>query len=100
MFLEKPVVALGVLFLLLVSLAGLVGSCCRISFLLWLYLVVMFLLIVILVCFTIFAFVVTNKGAGEVVSERGYKEYKLGVIRIGCRRELVTLRTGTRSIVA
>ncbi|KAL5699812.1 Tetraspanin-8 [Ranunculus cassubicifolius] len=76
-FLEKPVIALGV-FLLLVSLAGLIGACCRVSWLLWVYLLVMFLLIVLLFCFTIFAFVVTNKGAGEVVSQRGYKEYKLG----------------------
>ncbi|XP_068647845.1 tetraspanin-8-like [Aristolochia californica] len=76
-FLEKPVIALGV-FLLVVSLAGLVGACCRVSWLLWFYLLVMFFLIVLLFCFTIFAFVVTNKGAGEVVSERGYKEYRLG----------------------
>ncbi|CAK9171363.1 unnamed protein product [Ilex paraguariensis] len=76
-FLEKPVIALGV-FLMLVSLAGLVGSCCRVSWLLWIYLLVMFLLIVLLFCFTIFAFVVTNKGAGVVVSQKGYKEYRLG----------------------
>ncbi|KAA8522808.1 hypothetical protein F0562_009231 [Nyssa sinensis] len=76
-FLEKPVIALGV-FLMLVSLAGLIGACCRVSWLLWVYLLVMFLLIVLLFCFTIFAFVVTNKGAGEVVSQRGYKEYRLG----------------------
>ncbi|KAL2481058.1 Tetraspanin-8 [Abeliophyllum distichum] len=76
-FLDKPVIALGV-FVLLVSLAGLVGSCCRITWLLWVYLLVMFLLIVLLFCFTIFAFVVTNKGAGEAVSDRGYKEYRLG----------------------
>ncbi|KHN34762.1 hypothetical protein glysoja_032938 [Glycine soja] len=74
---EKPVIALGV-FLMLVSLAGLVGACCRVSWLLWLYLLVMFVLIVLLFAFTIFAFVVTNKGAGEVVSNRGYKEYRLG----------------------
>lgn len=38
----------------------------------------MFVLIVILFAFTIFAFVVTNKGADEVLSNRGYKEYRLG----------------------
>ncbi|QCD80460.1 tetraspanin-8-like [Vigna unguiculata] len=76
-WLDKPVIAIGV-FLLIVSLAGLIGACCRVTWLLWLYLLVMFLLIVILFAFTIFAFVVTNKGAGEVVSNRGYKEYRLG----------------------
>lgn len=38
----------------------------------------MFLLIVLVFCFTIFAFVVTNKGAGRVVSGTGFKEYRLG----------------------
>ncbi|XP_010050248.2 tetraspanin-8 [Eucalyptus grandis] len=76
-FLERPVIALGV-FLMLVSLAGLIGACCRVSWLLWLYLLVTFLLIILLFCFTIFAFVVTNKGAGEALSGRGYKEYRLG----------------------
>lgn len=76
-FLEKPVIALGV-FLMLVSIAGIIGACCRVSWLLWVYLLVMFVLILLLFCFTIFAFVVTNKGAGETVSGKGYKEYKLG----------------------
>ena len=76
-FFDTPVIILGV-FLLLVSLAGLIGACCRVSWLLWTYLLVMFLLIVLLFCFTIFAFVVTNKGAGQVLSGKGYKEYKLG----------------------
>lgn len=76
-FLDKPVIALGV-FLMIVSLAGLIGACCRVTWLLWVYLFVMFLLILLLFCFTIFAFVVTNKGAGKVVSDRGYKEYRLG----------------------
>ncbi|XP_020594388.1 tetraspanin-8-like, partial [Phalaenopsis equestris] len=76
-FLERPVIALGV-FLMIVSIAGLVGACCGVSWLLWLYLLVMFILILLVFCFTIFAFVVTNKGAGEVVSGRGYKEYRLG----------------------
>lgn len=76
-FLEKPVIILGV-FLMVVSLAGLIGACCRVSWLLWFYLLVMFLLIVLLFAFTIFAFVVTNKGAGNAISGKGYKEYKLG----------------------
>lgn len=76
-FLEKPVIAIGV-FLMVVSIAGLIGACCRVSWLLWVYLLAMFLLIVLLFCFTVFAFVVTNKGVGEVVSNRGYKEYRLG----------------------
>ncbi|XP_062200100.1 tetraspanin-8-like [Phragmites australis] len=76
-YLSAPVITLGV-FLLLVSLAGLVGACCRVTWLLWVYLVAMFVLILVLFCFTVFAFVVTNKGAGEAVSDRGYKEYKLG----------------------
>ncbi|KAE9602373.1 putative tetraspanin/Peripherin [Lupinus albus] len=76
-WLEKPVIALGV-FLLIISILGLVGACCRVTWLLWVYLLVMFVLIVILFGFTIFAFVVTNKGAGEAVSGKGYKEYRLG----------------------
>ncbi|GJN38990.1 hypothetical protein PR202_gb28079 [Eleusine coracana subsp. coracana] len=76
-FLERPIIALGVL-LLALSLAGLAGSLCRASCLLWLYLLALFLLIVLLFAFTIFAFVVTNRGAGWVVSGRGYKEYRLG----------------------
>lgn len=76
-FLEKPVIAIGV-FLMVVSIAGLIGACCRVSWLLWVYLLAMFLLILLLFCFTVFAFVVTNKGVGEVVSNRGYKEYHLG----------------------
>ncbi|KAE8665325.1 Tetraspanin-9 [Hibiscus syriacus] len=63
---------------MLVSLAGLIGACCRVTWLLWLYLVVMSLLIVLGIVFTIFAFAVTNKGAGQALSERGYKEYRLG----------------------
>ncbi|XP_066380754.1 uncharacterized protein, partial [Miscanthus floridulus] len=71
-FLERPVSALGVL-LLVLSLTGLAGALCLASCLLWL-----FLLILLLFAFTVFAFVVTNRGAGWVVSGRGYKEYRLG----------------------
>lgn len=63
---------------MIVSLAGLIRAWCRVNWLLWLYLVVMFLLILLLFCFTIIAFVVTNKGPGEALSAKGYKEYRLG----------------------
>lgn len=76
-FLQYPIIALGV-FILLVSLAGMVGAWCDKKFLLLLYLFVMFILIVLLFCFTIFAFVVTNSGAGNAVSGKGYKDYRLG----------------------
>jgi hypothetical protein len=76
-FLQYPIIVLGV-FILLMSLAGMIGAWCDKRFLMLLYLIVMFLLIVLLFCFTIFAFVVTNSGAGSAVSGKGYKEYKLG----------------------
>ncbi|KAI4992689.1 hypothetical protein ZWY2020_005666 [Hordeum vulgare] len=38
----------------------------------------LFILIALLLVFTAFAFVVTNLGAGSVVSGRGYREYRLG----------------------
>ncbi|KAH7447275.1 hypothetical protein KP509_01G100300 [Ceratopteris richardii] len=76
-FLQWPVIIIGV-FILLVSLAGLIGSCYRSSCLLWIYATIMFLLILLLFCFTVFAFVVTNKGAGDAVSGKGFDEFHLG----------------------
>ncbi|KAH9323180.1 hypothetical protein KI387_017819, partial [Taxus chinensis] len=76
-FLQGPVIIIGV-FIMAVSLAGFIGACFRVSWLLWIYLFVMFLLIILLLSFTIFAFVVTNKGAGRLASGKGYKEYRLG----------------------
>eukprot|EP01018_Ginkgo_biloba_P014716 Gb_25199 [translate_table: standard] len=76
-FLQWPVIVIGAC-LMLISLAGLIGACFRVTWLLWVYLFFMFLLIILLFCFTVFAFVVTNKGAGTAVSGKGYKEYRLG----------------------
>ncbi|MCO5556631.1 hypothetical protein L7F22_010182 [Adiantum nelumboides] len=76
-FLQWPLIVIGI-FILLVSIAGLVGTSCRILCLLWIYLAIMFLLILLLACFTVFAFVVTNKGAGDTISGKGFREYHLG----------------------
>lgn len=72
-----PSLVLGI-FLLVISVLGLVGSCQRITFLLWLYLALMFSLILGLFAFTVFTFIVTNNGAGKALSRRGYSEYRLG----------------------
>ncbi|KAK7291917.1 hypothetical protein RIF29_07471 [Crotalaria pallida] len=67
---------LGV-FLLVVSLAGLIGAGCHVPWLLWLYLVVMFLLIVLLTALSIFIFIATLKSDGKALPGKGYKEYRL-----------------------
>ncbi|CAL5362482.1 unnamed protein product [Camellia sinensis] len=76
-FIQQPLLILGSS-LFLLSFFALIGSCCRVQFFLWIYLFFLFVLIVGLMCFTVFAIVVTNKGVGEVVSGRGYKEHRLG----------------------
>jgi hypothetical protein len=59
----------------LLSLVGLAGIAAPF---LWVYVVFMFLLVVAVFAFTVFAFVVTSRGAGSAVSGRGYREYRLG----------------------
>ncbi|KAK3040217.1 hypothetical protein RJ639_028929 [Escallonia herrerae] len=75
--LQKPLLIAGSS-LLVVSLMGLLGSCCRVNWLLTIYLVVMFLLILGMIGLTIFTFIVTNKGAGRAISGKGFREYRLG----------------------
>ncbi|KAF8723723.1 hypothetical protein HU200_021688 [Digitaria exilis] len=79
--LQLPVIFLGCA-LLLLSILGLAGACGRRRAaarpFLWAYVVLMFILVVAVFAFTVFAFVVTDRGAATAVSGRGYHEYRLG----------------------
>lgn len=76
-FLQWPVIAIGV-FLLVVSVSGFLGACFGVAWLMGLYMFIMFLLIILLFSFTIFAFVVTyNPTDGSYSSNQGLKEYQL-----------------------
>ncbi|RZC68273.1 hypothetical protein C5167_031529 [Papaver somniferum] len=71
-----PVLILGIL-LLIVSLAGFVGSYWNRQGLLAFYLFSMAALIVVLLILLIFAFVVTRHDGSYIVPGRGYKEYRV-----------------------
>lgn len=75
-FLQWPVIIIGVAIMVL-SLAGFVGACFRVTSLMWLYLFFMFLLLVAYLAFIIFAFAVSGKGHGHSVSGAAFEEYKL-----------------------
>lgn len=75
-FLQWPLIVIGVA-ILVVSLAGFAGACYRNTFLMWLYLFVMFFVIAALIGFIIFAYAVTDKGSGRPVTNRAYMEYHM-----------------------
>ncbi|KAG0481197.1 hypothetical protein HPP92_012055 [Vanilla planifolia] len=56
---------------------GFVGACYRQTWLLQLYLFVMFLVIVALICFIVFAFAVTDHGRGQATINGVFLEYQL-----------------------
>eukprot|EP00245_Coleochaete_scutata_P004125 TRINITY_DN16387_c0_g1_i1.p1 TRINITY_DN16387_c0_g1~~TRINITY_DN16387_c0_g1_i1.p1 ORF type:complete len:284 (-),score=40.08 TRINITY_DN16387_c0_g1_i1:763-1614(-) len=75
-FLQAPVLFIGV-FILFISFIGYFGSHLRITFLLWVYLFTMAMLIILLAAFTIFTFLVTLPGKGHTVQGQAFKEYRL-----------------------
>ncbi|KAG9160048.1 hypothetical protein Leryth_005784 [Lithospermum erythrorhizon] len=75
--LHKPLLFVG-LALFAMSLIGFVGSFCKSSFFLWIYLALNFFLIVGLIGFTMFTIVVTNEGVGNALSKKGFKSARLG----------------------
>ncbi|RDX60834.1 Tetraspanin-3, partial [Mucuna pruriens] len=75
-FLQWPLIIIAVC-IMLTSFVGLTGSCYRNTFLMSLYLVVMFFIMLVLLGFIIFAYSVTNNGSGRVIQNRVYLEYYL-----------------------
>ncbi|KAL3530616.1 hypothetical protein ACH5RR_009938 [Cinchona calisaya] len=75
-FLQWPLIIIGVA-IMVVSLAGIAGACYRNTFLMYLYLWAMFVIIAVLIGFVIFAYAVTDRGTGRPVSNRVYQEYHL-----------------------
>ncbi|KAI4326565.1 hypothetical protein MLD38_031867 [Melastoma candidum] len=76
-FIRDPLLISGAI-LLAVSLIGIIGSCGKMNSFLYVYLGLMLVFMVGMAVVTVFTFVVTNEGAGRVLSGRGYKEYRLG----------------------
>lgn len=75
-FLQWPIIVVG-LVLMVVSLMGFAGACYRQTWLLRLYLFAMFFVVLALLFFVVFAFAVTDRGAGQVVMSRRFPEYQL-----------------------
>lgn len=75
--LRKPLLFIG-LALFVISLIGIMASYCRISIVMYLYLIFMYLSILALIVFTVFVIIVTYRGVGKQISGKGFKEYRLG----------------------
>ncbi|KAL9247274.1 hypothetical protein vseg_020722 [Gypsophila vaccaria] len=86
----KPLLALGTC-LLVVSLIGLLGACCRFSVFQWLYVLTLFVLIIGLLAFlSISAFIIKGGGQGEDVMAGGVKEYELPMFSNWMRNNFVS----------
>ncbi|KAB5524782.1 hypothetical protein DKX38_022531 [Salix brachista] len=63
--LQNPLIVVGVA----ITAISLIGSCCRVNFALTLYLILLFLLLLCLIGFTVFAILVTNESIGKAFSK-------------------------------
>ncbi|KAK9726927.1 hypothetical protein RND81_05G246400 [Saponaria officinalis] len=85
----KPLIALG-LCLLVVSLIGLLGACCRVSVFQWLYLLTLFVLIMgLLACLSVGSVIIRGGGKGEDVLG-GVKEYDLAMFSKWLKNNIVS----------
>ncbi|WOL01926.1 tetraspanin-3-like [Canna indica] len=75
-FLQWPIIIIG-LAIMVISIIGFAGACYSLAWLLRVYLFVMFVVVVALLCFIVFAYAVTDRGHGQVVVGRAFLEYQL-----------------------
>ncbi|KAH7677810.1 Tetraspanin/Peripherin protein [Dioscorea alata] len=75
-FLQWPLIVIGIT-IMVISLMGFAGACYGLTWLMWLYLFVMFFVVVALIGFIVFAYAVTDRGHGEVIMNRAFLEYQL-----------------------
>ncbi|KAJ6676891.1 TETRASPANIN-8-RELATED [Salix viminalis] len=73
--LQNPLIVVGVA-ITAISLLGLIGSCCRVNFALTLYLILLFLLLLCLIGFTVFAILVTNESIGKAFSKTKIMDFQ------------------------
>ncbi|KAK6262707.1 hypothetical protein QUC31_008523 [Theobroma cacao] len=87
--LQWPLIILGIS-ISVVALLGFVGGCWRITWLLIVYLVAMFILIVLFACLVVLIYLVTNKGSGHPAPGRTYLEHDLDDFSGWLRRKVAS----------
>ncbi|KAH6558944.1 hypothetical protein KP509_1Z036800 [Ceratopteris richardii] len=65
-----PIIVASV-YIFLVSIAGLLGDCYRVPWLLWVNAVLMFLIIFLLFCLTVYSSVASNKDGARLFLQKG-----------------------------
>eukprot|EP00249_Psilotum_nudum_P034461 c53545_g1_i1 orf=331-1179(-) len=84
---QGPVFIIGIV-ILCISVAGIMGTWKRLTWLLGVYLAVMVFMLLSLLCFAVFVLVSNSEGGGEAVPGKAFKEYHLGSFSNFQRSEL------------